>query len=260
MRSRPIEPMNFVVLATVLLTTFVFQLVAMLYCGVIYPAARPSTSLEIRVYNEAFQWSRAGSSLGAVQPSAEEVDSFYPVLAQELRRYPRSMIERMHLRRVVLCSHLTMDGKAIGGVAFGPSGTVFLNVRPPGRLDTQVWRWAIHHELFHVLDRALVDTPAAERRWANLNSPGFEYGGQELRDALDVTGEDPGGEPEVPGFLDHYAMVSPEEDRAELFACMVVQPERLRAFAAADGIVSAKRRLLESDLRRFDAGFAASLR
>jgi len=260
MQSRPIEPMNFVLLATLLLTTFVFQLVTLLYCGVIYPATRQSTDLEIRVYDEAFPWSRAGSSLGVAKPSAEEVQAFTPVLAQELRRYPRSVIERMHLRQVVLCSRLTIDGKEIGGVAFGSSGTVLLNVRPPGRLDTQTWRWMIHHELFHVLDRALVNTPDAERRWASLNSPGFQYGGQELRDALDVTGENPGGEPEVPGFIDHYAMVSPQEDRAELFACMVLQPERLRALAAADGIVDAKCRLLESDLRQFDAGFAASLR
>ena len=179
----------------------------------------------------------------------------------ELAKYGESVLRRAPLRRIVLGSDLRADGRPRGGLTVGGSGVILLDVGHPGPLGADdPLRHSFHHEISHALDNAFRPDAGRDARWSRLNPADFTYGGEEIVRALEVLGEDPRGRPDVPGFLTYYAMASPGEDRAEIFAAMMIAPEALRLVVEEDPIVAAKCRLLRSELVGWDPGFAAILK
>src|SRR4051812_21497830 len=130
MRLRPIEPLNFSVLAINFLVIFVFQLVTLLYMANIYPATRQPDRLVITTDSaHLYSMSRSGLVVRADRCSPAELEKYGPVLSYEISRYPNSIIKRIRLRRIVLCSRLTVNGKKQAGLAVGAEGTIFLDLR-----------------------------------------------------------------------------------------------------------------------------------
>lgn len=72
--------------------------------------------------------------------------------------------------------------------------------------------WALFHGLSHLLDTKVLTVCSAYDNWEQLNPPGFRYGIPESREFEFC-----------PAFPTEWAMDSPAEDRAELFA-LSVQP------------------------------------
>lgn len=75
--------------------------------------------------------------------------------------------------------------------------------------------WTFFHELFHVIDTAVMSRKNTYDDWANLNPEGADYFYSytetgEDSDSLWTTGDDP-------AFLDLYSMSYPNEDRARIF-------------------------------------------
>jgi hypothetical protein len=198
-----------------------------------------------------------GPVVRADRASPAVLERCYPLLSRELSRYSPNLLKRMRLRSIILCTGLMRDGKKQGGLTVGPYGVVILDVSPHQVIDEEFLRRAIHHELLHVMDTILEPTEADVASWARMNPKDFRYGGDAVLEALEITRENPGRRPEFPGFLNYYATVNAQEDRAELYTHMMVFPDTLRAIAVEDPIIAKKSAALKRELVRLSAEFAS---
>lgn len=216
---------------------------------------------QVRIMNHPRPRDRPEPWFGArAEPAgADDVDRVAVLIREELAKYGGSALRRVPVRRVVLCANLSVDGRPLGGLTLGGAGVILLDVGRPGPLGREVLRHSLHHEMSHALDDTFRRDVGRDDRWSRLNPAGFRYGGEEIVRALEVLGEDPRERPEAPGFLTYYAMASPGEDRAEVFAAMMTHPEELGLVAGEDPILAAKCKLLRSELVGRDQGFAAVL-
>jgi hypothetical protein len=107
-----------------------------------------------------------------------------------------------------------------------------------GRGDDRYVRKVIHHEFFHIIDLRDDGKLYEDDRWAKLNPPDFKYGpgGAKLQDdpSVTTTGQD------APGFLNRYAAAGVEEDKAEVFAHLIVEPKMMADRAKKDKYMRAK--------------------
>ena len=93
--------------------------------------------------------------------------------------------------------------------------------------------------------------------WAALNPAKFEYGtggknAQNNRSTGVLTEK-------YPGFLNHYSTTGVEEDKAEVFAHMIIAPDYMKKRTKENSVLRAKsarmRRLLEDFCSEVDAEF-----
>jgi hypothetical protein len=107
-----------------------------------------------------------------------------------------------------------------------------------GRFDDLYVRKVIHHEFFHIIDLRDDGKLYEDERWGKLNPPNFKYGpgGAKLQDdpTVTTTGQD------EPGFLNRYAAAGVEEDKAEVFAHLMVEPKVMAERAKKDKYMRAK--------------------
>ena len=154
------------------------------------------------------------------------------VLTPEWKLYPVSLVKRTRLRRVMLCRKFTWLGHSLSGLA--PSDTFFVNIGMRRG-------WAIHtlhHEFFHTFDH-YVGQVVRDDQWDSLNPPGFRYGAE--GNALSLVRE---ASSELsdrnPGFFNRYSTADKNEDRAEVFAYMMTDPQMVAARMAKDPVINAK--------------------
>jgi hypothetical protein len=178
------------------------------------------------------------------------VASYLPILASEWELYPRAAIEKSALRRIILCDGLTFAGQRRNAIPDFEHNDLYLDVAR-GRYDELYTRRVIHHEVFHIIDYRDDGELYADGRWAALNSTGFAYGtggenAQNDSSASVMTNE-------RPGFLNTYSMTGVEEDKAEVFANMIVNGKLLAERATADPVLHAKMQLMKELLAKFCA-------
>ena len=167
-------------------------------------------------------------------PHVSQVVRYVPLLDQELAKYPPEAIRRARVRHIVLCAALRVDGQW-HGAATDCLRTLYLDVSGhPTRLE-------LHHELFHAIDWKYKRGTSYVGEWADLNVDGFAYGngGRNARDpklSMRV---------EASGFVTGYAMSAIEEDRAEVFALMMVNMAYVDKRCTRDSVVEAKVKLIK---------------
>jgi hypothetical protein len=184
-----------------------------------------------REYKVAMIWKDgAGAWPGLAFPNEDILAQYVPFFAAQLKRYPVSLLRSADVRRFVLCRNLPRDAQRRTLVADPATHTVQLDVAA-GLRNHQDARLAIHHGIYRLLDAAC-GTTSDEQAWTALNSPGFQYraGSPENADAA----------PQPPGFVSRYAKVAAADDRAEVFALWMANPEGLRTQGATDPIVAKK--------------------
>lgn len=162
------------------------------------------------------------------------------IVSEELDRYPRELLSRARLYRVLLCEGLSEAGRPIPSLP-NFQRTLLLDVdAEPGFL-----RRLVHHELFHFADYADDEQVLRDPEWAALSGSDFVYGsgGRFLRDPKSSL---PGSAP--PGFVTRYATSALEEDKAETFAFMMTAPGTLSERARTDPVLAAKIARIERQL------------
>jgi hypothetical protein len=212
-----------------------------------YDSLAATYSIVIRRLTQPFRKSGEGSIRGDPAP-ADALEAYAPILARELRKYPVPLLRRSGIREILLCRRLEADGAPAGGLSTPQeiAKRLYLNVEDPKRNDERLRR-VLHHEVFHFIDVAIGKEICAYAEWESLNAEGFGYGAGG-RGAL----EDPDlrlPHRELPGFLNRYAMAGPEEDRAEVFAAMMVCFPAMEARAERDPILRAKMARIERIVR-----------
>jgi hypothetical protein len=177
-------------------------------------------------------------------------DYYTRLVGEQLAFYPPPLLERVGLKQVVLCDALSFEGTDCFAYADVERGRLYLSVRAginPGYIKRTV-----HHETFHQFDYADDRRLDADPRWEALNPPGFRYPNDAERAQADPDALRP--DEGLPGFLNRYAASSPAEDKAELFASLVVERDLVRRREARDEVI---RRKVER-LREMLDGFGPS--
>lgn len=168
---------------------------------------------------------------------ASAVASYSPLLASEWNLYPASLIKRTGLRRVILCDNLIFAGQRRAAVPDFENHDLYIDV-VRGRYDEQYTRCVIHHEFFHLIDYCDDGELYHDGRWEELNLAGFRYGTGGVNAQRDASGSLINEK--LPGFLNSYSTTGVEEDKAELFANLIVRGKLVAARAQSDPFLKAK--------------------
>jgi hypothetical protein len=160
------------------------------------------------------------------------VELYQRRLVDEIRLYSDTLLRRIKLRQIVLCEGLSFNTTQCSSFTDVEHGSIYMNVQ--AELDDERIRWTIHHEIFHQLDYAGDSRLDPDPTWESLNPIGFRYAGDVER--LQADPAEGQRDPGIKGFFNRYATTSPTEDKAELYALLVVDPEGVRRRLEADVI------------------------
>ncbi len=205
-------------------------------------------NLDIVTRTPTFPVKTSHGPIEGSEADRKEADSYAVIFAFELSLYPPELVKKTGLKAVVFCKDLSFVGQKRTAIPDFEHDTLYLDVSR-GRYDEPYVRKVIHHEFFHLVDLKDDGHLYEDDRWVKLNPPGFKYGpgGAKLQDdpTVTTTGKDD------PGFLNRYAAAGVEEDKAELFAHMMVEPKVVAARVEKDKYIRMKVERMQELLTAF---------
>jgi hypothetical protein len=212
--------------------------------------------LAIRFESLTFPEKTTHGDITGSEADKRDLKSYTPLFVEEFSRYPPAFVKAAGLKRIVLCTDLAFAGQVRNAIPDFEHDTLYLDVRR-GNHAPDYQRKVIHHEFYHLVDFKDDGRLYEDADWSALNPADFKYG--------------PGGaavqdQPETsvltakhPGFLNHYSTTGVEEDKADLFANLIVEPKYVAARARNEAVLALKVELLKSQLKQFcpnlDAAF-----
>lgn len=176
------------------------------------------------------------------------LENYQRTLSAELNRYPLSLVQISKIARIVLCEDLSFDGQRRNAIPDFEHDVLYLDVER-GDYNQLYQRKVIHHEFFHLIDYKDDGSVYTDNAWAALNPSTFKYGagGRSAQsDASTSILTD-----RFPGFLNHYSTTGVEEDKAEIFANMIVDPKHVESRAKADPVIKSKVLAMKALLEKF---------
>lgn len=212
--------------------------------------------LEIVTTAPVFPVSVNGGEIAGAAATPAEIETYSALFAAEFSRYPRGLIEKARLRRIVLCGELSFGGQLRGAVPDFEHDTLYLDVRR-GASNQEYQRLVLHHDFFHLLDYRDDGLLLEDAAWAGMNAADFQYGagGETAQDNAETSVLTAA----FPGFLNHYSTTSVAEDKAEIFAHLLVGYDRIIARGESDQVVANKiarmKELLETLVPEVNAAF-----
>jgi hypothetical protein len=206
--------------------------------------------VKLLVASKAFKLPLPNGEVSGEPPNGERLNWSRGVLARELGRYPASFLRRVRLAGIVLGTNLTEGEMPIPSLP-NVAGLMLLDVTSEERDFVR----SLHHEIFHFVDQATGDLGTADPSWSSLNSNNFRYGsgGRTLRGAWASKPSH-----EIPGFVSAYATSGVEEDKAETFALVMTQREKIEEWRKTDEALDRKLIELRRRIAKVD-GEASSL-
>src|SRR5262249_1269734 len=141
-----------------------------------------------------------------------DVATYAPLMNSEWSLYPHKLIEHVGLKRIILCSDLSLAGQSSRGLSHLWAGDLYVNVER-GMCSELFMRKIIHHEFFHMIDDRN-GTLTEDERWSGILPRGLKY------ESGGLFAEEDSGElsirHDLPGFLNTYSMSAMCEDKAEI--------------------------------------------
>lgn len=155
--------------------------------------------------------------------SGEESRSVGSVIASALSRLPDASLKTLRLRYVILCSRATAAGRRIGGIPVPPLNLLMLDVGESANDDSYL-QHIFFHELYHLIEFRFNTFQDADwqTRFGAGYANGYSAGSQQT-----ILGSG------KRGFLNRYAESFPHEERAELFASLLLNPAAVAAHIKA---------------------------
>lgn len=192
--------------------------------------------LEVVTHEPKFPVRITHGVINGAEADKADADTYAAIFAVEWSLYPAELVRRTGLKKVVFCKDLSFEKQLRTAVPDFENDVLYLDVAR-GRHDDLYVRKVIHHDFYHIIDLRDDGRLYEDERWAKLNPPNFKYGpgGAKLQDDPTVTIPR-----DDPGFLNRYAAAGIEEDKAEVFAHMMVEPKVVAARAEKDKYVRAK--------------------
>lgn len=167
------------------------------------------------------------------------LNDFLMLFEKEIHQYPQEFFKKREVRAVFLVTHLFSSKRPAQG-AYSAEGRVMIFDISRFSKNKALTRHSIHHELFHMMAFQTPNYILDDPRWSQLNSSAFVYGKQH-KDWTAVNPVNPQA-PNQLGFVTDYAMSSVEEDKAEVFACLMQETHHklITRWANKDGIMRQK--------------------
>lgn len=208
--------------------------------------------IEVLSADVEYPISTKAGEIGGSNASEKAIEAYAPLFASEFGLYPPALIKNAKLKRVILCTDLTFAGQRRNAIPDFENDTLYLDaVR--GANNKKYLRKVIHHEFFHIIDLLDDGKLYRDERWATLNPKEHRYGdggrnSQTLSSTSVLTDK-------FPGFLNHYSTTGVEEDKAEIFANLIVEPEMVKKRAESDAVLQSK----VAQMRELLAAFCAEM-
>jgi len=198
-----------------------------------------SRKFEIQIVLDPSRFMPVGDVAGD-EPARRDAEAFCPMLAREVKKYPDEFFRRTDFGRIILCQNIRfgrpMAGKVLAFAMYHPEFVMVIDVTEKQKFAT------IHHEFFHFVD-FLPDYETKDAQWTALNAKGFRYDPALWAEAL--------LDSKVKGFISEYSRASEAEDKAELFACLMMDQKRARVRSRDDEILARKLARLKEIVRDF---------
>ena len=147
----------------------------------------------------------------------EALLSYIRIFSEELYKYPPSFFKKVELTRVGFVKKLFHNDKIAEGLYSDQAGVILFDFsRRLGRNDS-AQRHSIHHEIFHMIDNK--NLGKEDVLWQGFNTPDWAYDSDwaKKRDAESDVFTSPN-----PGFVTNYSMAKLDEDKAEVYACLMI--------------------------------------
>jgi len=173
---------------------------------------------------------------GSAAPQKSNQD-YLEYFAPEFSLYPPSLIQNTKLKRIIFCRDLVFAGQKRNAFPDYHNDTLYYDT-VDGASNQTYKRKVIHHEFFHIIDLRDDGVLFGDDVWKTLNRKDFLYGlggarAQTLAGTATLTDR-------YPGFLNHYSTTGVEEDKAELFANLIVDADYVEKRAKTDPVLRAK--------------------
>ncbi len=242
-------------------------LLALALCGLTVPARAHSSKdiaalgrkygIKVELCSKDFSVRYFGSRSGRIAgkpPGKADVKAYTPIFLKEFDLYPVHLIRKSKLQRIVLCSGLNYSGQLRAAVPDLYRDVLYLDVAR-GNWSKLYLRKVLHHEFFHIIDWRDDGKLYQDKMWSRLNPNGFRYrsGGaaaqSDPRESVTTS--------TLPGFLSKYSTAGVEEDKAEVFATMMVDYAAVQKLAEKDPRLEKKVRRMKSLLNRFSRSMNA---
>jgi hypothetical protein len=204
-----------------------------------------------------YRYSYAWGGGSAEDPSNEDIARVASQIARELRLYPDGFLRRAGLNGIVLVRDLFVeeDGGARGAAAYIFENRLFLDVPLADRAmqaDTRV-RF-IHHIIWHRLDER-AGTMWQDPGWEALNPPNFEYGVYSRGGVHETRAGSGSLSVDYPGFLNLYSTGNLPDDKAEVYAYLMVIHSWVGERSLQDQYLRRKMAVIKARLAALDPGF-----
>lgn len=167
-------------------------------------------------------------------------------LYKELSVYSNELIRKSKVERIVVCKNLASLGRRCSGLAdmkvlLVPfrKNSIYLSAR---QSKSNYDRATIHHEIFHAIDFHDDWSRYSDFEWPKLNVPQFKYGEIVYENNLPH---------DEHGFFSVHGTSAVHEDKAEIYAHMMVNYSGVEKRASGDPIVKAKMIRMKELLQKF---------
>lgn len=203
----------------------------------------------VQINHECFPFRGKCGLIEASNPDSKDLALYLPLFFREFALYPQEVISQSGLRKIILCKNLKSNGQAVAGLADRENQVLYLDIGIIRDFPASFLSATLHHEFFHIMD-----SKDGDGSWSSLNEPGFIYG---------TDGNSAKKNPTMfmmnyalVGFLNRYSMSAVEEDRAEMFANMMIDYGRVKERTEWDDpILEAKFLQMKIFLQKFCPSF-----
>ena len=204
-----------------------------------------------------YQYSYASSGGSAEDPSDDEVAKVAAAMVREFGQYPDGFLRRAGVEGIVFVRDLFVqeDGGARSAAAYVFENRLFLDVVLADRAIQAGTRVRfIHHLIWHWLDER-AGTMWNDPEWEALNPADFEYGVYSRGGVHETRAGSGSLSTDYPGFLNLYSTGNLPDDKAEVYAYLMVIHSWLVERGRQDEFVRRKVAAIKARLAAFDAGF-----
>jgi hypothetical protein len=204
-------------------------------------------------YRYRYEW--GGGS--AEDPSEIDVARVAAFIVRELRQYPDGFLGRAGVTGIVLVRDLFVeeDGGARGAAAYVFENRLFLDVPLADRAIQAGTRVRfIHHLIWHWMDEK-AGTLWQDPEWEALNPPDFEYGVHSRGGVHETRAGSGSISLDYPGFLNLYSTGNLPDDKAEVYAYLMVIHSWVGERSRQDPYLRSKVAMIKARLVPIDPSF-----
>lgn len=192
--------------------------------------------IEIVIVDRHKEEKRDGFNITAEAVGEDTLDRYAPLFEKEWRRYPKSLMARTKLFKIVIGADVKVLNQPRAAVPDFTPGWYWLDAQVGQRIP-RYGKHVLHHDFFHMIDER--DSPDGRRdaAWEALNPDTVKYGkgGWFMQKGNVGALRD-----DLPGFLTEYATSAVEEDKAEVYGHLLGSPAFVRRRASADPVLANK--------------------